>query len=115
MLRTDLKIFLIVSFITIVWGSTHGYSQTVTYTYDAFDRIEKAQYAGGAAVEFKYDKAGNRKDKSAAFGLKDVIAILELMTGSGDGGAYSGADINGDGKIGLEELIYVMQRIAGLR
>ncbi len=29
--------------------------------------------------------------------------------------ASSGADVNGDGKIGLAEVIYVLQELAGLR
>jgi hypothetical protein len=115
MRRINLKIILIISLITVVWGAAHAYSQTVTYTYDDFNRIKKTEYAGAAAVEYTFDKVGNRQTKNETFGLKDVIAILELLTGSGDKGACSGADINGDGKIGLEELIYVMQCIAGLK
>jgi hypothetical protein len=27
----------------------------------------------------------------------------------------SGADVNGDGKIGMEEVIYIIQKVAGVR
>ena len=111
----NLKVILLTTLVTVFLGAVSGVSQTMTYTYDDFNRLQKTEYAGGAIVEYSFDKVGNRQTESATFGLKDVIAILELLTGSGNGDAYSGTDINGDGKIGLEELIYVMQRIAGLR
>ena len=109
------RMILISLVFIILSGASAAWPVTVTYTYDDFNRIKKTEYAGAAAVEFNIDKVGDRQTESVTFGLKDVIAILALLTGDGDGGAYSGADIDGDGKIGLEELIYVMQRIAGLK
>ena len=107
---------ILISFIFIILsGASAAWPVTMTYTYDDFNRLLKAEYAGAAIVEYSFDKVGNRKTENVTFGLKDVIAILALLTGDGDGGAYSGADIDGDGKIGLEELIYVIQRIADLK
>jgi len=98
----------------ILVGASSAWPQTVTYTYDNLNRLEKIEYAGGALFDFTYDNVGNRLTKSLTFGLNDVIAILKLMTGYHDG-AFSSVDINADGKIGMPELIYVMQRLTGLR
>ena len=46
--------------------------------------------------------------------LSDVIAYLRILVGLSPSG-YMNLDINNDGKIGLEEVIYVLQKIAGLR
>jgi len=48
-----------------------------------------------------------------AVGLGDVIEILRILSRIDP--AYQGKDINGDGKFGLEEVIYILQKIAGLR
>jgi hypothetical protein len=48
-----------------------------------------------------------------AVGLGDVIEILRILSGIEP--AYQGKDINGDGKFGLEEAIYILQKIAELR
>ncbi len=48
--------------------------------------------------------------------LMDAIKSLQTISGAVPG--LSGAntpDINGDGRIGLEEVIYTLQRAAGLR
>ena len=48
--------------------------------------------------------------------LMDAIPALQAISGAVPG--LSGAntpDINGDGRIGLEEVIYILQRVAGLR
>jgi len=48
--------------------------------------------------------------------LSDVIVILRIVSGiSPNGTICSGADKNGDGKFSLEEAIYILQVVAGLR
>jgi len=78
-----------------------GSAQTVTYVYDDINRLVEVKYAGDAKVGYAYDKAGNRETASEAFGLKDVIVILESVTGIHHTGSYSIVDIDDDGKIGL--------------
>jgi hypothetical protein len=41
--------------------------------------------------------------------LADDILALKGMTGMASSGIQQSADVNGDGKIGLEEVIYVLQ------
>jgi len=98
--------------IVILLIASMGHAQT--YVYDDMNRLVEVKYGGGAKVGFAYDKVGNRETVNEEFGLRDVIAVLEIITGI-PGSGYVIADINGDSKIGLEELLYVMQRIAGLR
>jgi len=45
--------------------------------------------------------------------LSDAILVLRILTGSGSG--HADADINQNKQIGLEELIYIFQEVAGLR
>ncbi len=52
--------------------------------------------------------------------LADAILALQVMTGMTPSGivsnyALSGADVNGDGKIGKEEVIYILQKVCGVR
>jgi hypothetical protein len=44
--------------------------------------------------------------------LTDVIRVLQVLTGQSGGQIYLDADINGNGRIGTEELIYGMERSA---
>jgi len=49
--------------------------------------------------------------------LKDLILSLRILT---DNTIFSqavckGADVNGDNRIGIEEVIYILQKAAGLR
>jgi len=45
--------------------------------------------------------------------MRDAILALQILTGSGSGEV--GADVDNDHQIGLEEIIYITQVIAGLR
>ena len=46
--------------------------------------------------------------------LTDTIRVLKIMVGI-EPGEHSLNDINGDGKIGLAELIYILQNVSGSR
>lgn len=98
----------------ILLSASAAWSQTVTFTYDNLNRLEKADYSGGMTIDYSYDNVGNRLTESHTFGLNDVIALLKLLTGDPTG-VVTSVDINDDGKIGMQELIYVMERLAGLR
>lgn len=52
-----------------------------------------------------------------AVDLADSILALKIVC-CVDVTGYNitiGADVNGDGKIGIEEVIYILQKVAGLR
>jgi len=57
-----------------------------------------------------------RGGQAGSFGnLADVIIALRIMTGIDVGSVPITADVNGDKKIGMEEVIYILQKVAGLR
>ena len=52
--------------------------------------------------------------------LADAILALKIISGQSPAGiranyVNSGADVNGDGKIGMAEAIYILQKAAGIR
>jgi hypothetical protein len=49
--------------------------------------------------------------------LEDVILCLRILSGTEPEGTRisPSADVNGDGKISIEELIYILQKVSGLR
>jgi hypothetical protein len=48
--------------------------------------------------------------------LTDAVLCLQIMTGQAPGGEVrADADVNGDGKIGPAELLYILQSVAALR
>lgn len=47
--------------------------------------------------------------------LADAIMALQVAVGMDSAGVHVSADVNADGKIGLSEVIYILQHVAGLR
>jgi len=47
--------------------------------------------------------------------LADAMPVLRILAGIPVGNVNLNADVNGDGKIGLEELGYILQKVAELR
>ena len=48
--------------------------------------------------------------------LADAVLALQVVAGlEPSAPVYLDADVNGDGKIGLDEAIYILQDVAGLR
>ncbi len=47
--------------------------------------------------------------------LADAIVVLRILNNISVSYVNQNADVNGDGKIGIEELIYILQKVAGLR
>ncbi len=56
------------------------------------------------------DADGNR-----VVDLGDALFVLKNLTGTNSGTASSDADINKDGKTGIRDVIYILQKISGLR
>lgn len=57
-------------------------------------------------------------NKDGSVNLADAILALQVasgMTPTGIRTDYAAVDVNGDNKIGLQELIYILQYVAGLR
>ncbi len=71
------------------------------------------------------DLAGNTADTSAVItfiagdadgdlpvGLRDAALVLQVLAGMETSDINPDADVNGDGKIGTEEAVYILRRIS---
>ena len=54
-------------------------------------------------------------DGSGIADAADAVSVLQVLTGANAGGAHFDADANGDGEIGLEDAVYILQKMAALR
>ena len=55
-------------------------------------------------------------DDSGTVDLSDAVMALQVSVGINPSQTvYNAADVNGDNNIGLEEVVYILQKIAGLR
>jgi YD repeat-containing protein len=113
-----------------LYHSIHHHAIAGLPTYDNLDRLTKADYGGGVSVAYAYDNAGNITatatvgnlalfgdiDGSGSVDLADAIIGLQLLTGiEPTADMRIEADVNGDGKIGPEEVVYIMEKSAGKR
>ena len=67
------------------------FAQQVTYTYDAAQRLSKADYGNGKSISYTYDKAGNLLSRTVAGGATApvVTAAGVLNAASFAGGAVA--------------------------
>ena len=63
---------------------------------------------GGATLVIAGDT-----DDSGIIDLRDAILDLQILAGLTPEGVNKEADVNGDGNLGLEEIIYVLQLLSG--
>ncbi len=91
---------------TIVWGESlfNEGNKEATNTFGA--GIKKA--------DFQLFAKGNINGTDG-IDLEDAIQALKVASGLFPTDVYFGADSNGDGKIGMEEAIYVLQTMENLR
>ncbi len=54
-------------------------------------------------------------DSGGTVDIADAILVIQIMSGTEVYSVNLYADINGDGKIGLEEVVYILQKIAEIR
>jgi YD repeat-containing protein len=111
-----------------------GYSATLSYQYDQLSRLTAVHYGDGTLISYVYDPAGNRLSMSITgnanpigdingdgfIDIGDAILSLQVLSGQNPAGirsgyAGSGADVGGNQKIGMEEAIYIVQKVAGIR
>ena len=88
------------------------------YTYDTIGRLTKVTYDDGSSITYAYDNAGNllKRVMLAKVNLADVIYALQVLSGiEASSPVYKEADLNSDGKVGLEEVIHYLQDLSGLR
>ena len=44
----------------LLWPLSLNAADSVTYTYDALNRLTQAKYSNGTTIDYTYDAAGNR-------------------------------------------------------
>ncbi|MCP4107750.1 MAG: hypothetical protein GY749_19760 [Desulfobacteraceae bacterium] len=54
-------------------------------------------------------------DKGKKINLSDAVLVLKVVCGMKPAGINIGADINKDGKIGLQEAVFIIQKVSELR
>jgi len=109
-----LCIFLFLSLLIFQPLSVSAYS----YTYDASGRLTKMTYDDGSSITYTYDNAGNVLQRiiTVQYSLVDVILVLQAVAGEEPPAAqFRDVDVNENGSLGLEEAIFFLQRISGLR
>ena len=91
---------------------------TVNYTYDDAGRLIKADYGDERTIIYGYDLTGNllRRVVAVEITLADAILALQVLAGNEPSTAvYKEADLNGDVKMGLEEVVCILQKICKVR
>lgn len=118
---------------TLTW-STSGQSDLIVEIIDrvAFVSAPHPDWSGAETVTFTAMDPGNLSGSDAAtfmvtvieagdldqnfnVELYDVVLALQVVVGYQPEGVPKESDLNADGKIGLAEAIYVLQKLAGLR
>jgi len=103
-------------------GTNHG-QMTVTYDMNAGDKrtgtitiSAPGALAGEQTLRIRQSEANHKGDVdgNGAIGLRDVILSLQVVSGMNPGDIVldDEMDINNDGKIGLEESVYLLREIA---
>ncbi len=109
-LSSLMLVFLLVLHITPVYAET--------YTYDTAGRLTKVAYNDGSTITYSYDNTGNLLQRVVTVNMTmaDVIRILQVFTQIDPSApVYKKLDVDGDGQIELEEVIYILQKVSELR
>jgi len=91
---------------------------TVSYTYDDAGRLIKADYGNEKSITYFYDYAGNIVENvlNAELALADAILVLQVLAMiEPSSNIYKDTDVSGDGRIGLEEVVFILEKVSGLR
>lgn len=91
---------------------------TVNYTYDDAGRLIKADYGDERTIIYAYDLAGNllKRIVTTEITLADAILALQVMASiEPSEPVHKEVDVNEDVRIGLEEVVCILQKVSGLR
>ncbi len=70
---------------------------------------------GAVADKIKITVRPGDADQNGTIDLRDAILILKVVSGISAGSVNTGSDVNRDGKAGMENVVYVLQHVAGMR
>ncbi len=115
MIRKKFIIPVIITIFILVSQAVMGV--TIKYVYDEAGRLVSADYGYGKYISFTYDNNGNLlKRQISEYTLADAIAALKVCAGfKSPDPVYLAGDIDNNGLIGLEEALYILQKISGKR
>lgn len=91
---------------------------TVSYEYDANNRLTKVTYGNGVVVTYTYDALGNRLTKKVTGGFtrgdvngdgdvnaSDIVELVCFLNGEPTSAYHpAAADVNGDGDVNGEDV-----------
>ena len=121
------KTFLTTCILSLLLLPKISSAETVSYQYDSFGQLENAQYGTGLQLVYVYDTIGNREtftltaadilagdiNGDSAIDLTDVVIGLKIVSGETVIHPINkSSDINSNNRIGMEEVIYIMQKMA---
>ena len=92
------------------WNIETVDSEGGSWTSIALDQNDYPHISYHAGGDLKYAFYSKYRDVN----LADLILTLQVLAGMNPDNVCVIADINGDGKIGIAEAIYIMQHIAGI-
>lgn len=120
---TTCYLLMLIAFTVIVFDTAHATTTTRTYNYqyDAAGRLVEVNNGDKYRFIYTYDAAGNLLHRengptdisgNGVTDLADLIIVLKIITGQTPSATFNKQDINGDGKLGLEEGLQVLREIS---
>lgn len=99
-----------------VWEMTYfgNLDRDGTGDYDNDGFTNDQEYESGTDPTIKQGEDGDLNNDHNVT-IADAIVALKIVCGVNPGPFSLGADINGDGKIGLEEVVFIIQKVSDLR
>ena len=89
---------------------------TTTLKYFARDVAGNAEAVKTQAYTINIKGIPGDLNGNKVVNLADAILAFQLMSGQTPAATlHNDADVNDDGKIGLQEVIYILQKAAGMR
>jgi YD repeat-containing protein len=125
--------FVVVVLLGVMLLPLTSHSTTIIYQYDRLNRLTSVLYDDVTRISYAYDPAGNRLsvtrmgevlkgkiNEDELVNLADAILGLQVLSGQKLSGirsdfAASGTDVGGNKKIGMEEVIYILQKVGQVR
>jgi len=96
-----------------VTSSKSGY--TFTPTSKSYTNVTATQHNQDYMATESTASPGDVNGSGGTPDLTDAILALQILAGLNPSNVFVSADVNSNNKIGLEEVIYILQKVSGLR